>query len=107
METFKRIAAGFSAFWIAHAVHWYLVSEFSKFKRFDLIGSTMYATAFTAIGLAVGLVFRWPPANEAWRRAGKWSLLLSATGSLLLVYDYAGWRVWMEDSQTHWSRWPK
>ena len=85
MKTFTRIAVGFSVFWIAHAVHWYFVSEFSKFKRFDVIGSTMYATAFTVMGLIVGLIFRRRLAREAWRRLGKWSLLLSAAGVLLLV----------------------
>ena len=106
MKKPKQVAAAFVTFWLVQATHWYLVSEFSKFKRFDPVWSTLYALVFTAVGLSLGWAFRWKPAGDAWHRLGRWTFLLSVAGLFLVVHDYILWRQWLDGIPTPGRGWP-
>ncbi|MEO6994765.1 MAG: hypothetical protein ABI273_14245 [Lacunisphaera sp.] len=105
MPSFKRIWIAFAACWIAHATHWYFVSEFSKFKRFDPLWSAVVAILFTAACVIVGLVFRWKPARAFWTRLGWWSLSLSVAGVVLLAIDYTMKLQWSDMGDPYPPRW--
>lgn len=83
-----RIIPAFAAVWIVYSIHWYLVSEFSKFARFSFTSSTTYAAIFTVGGLLLGLMLKWQPLGSIWVRAGRWTLLISLLGIGLLAWDY-------------------
>jgi hypothetical protein len=83
-----RIPAGFAMIWISYSVHWYYISEFSKFARFSLFSSTTVAAFFTILALILGLVLMWKPIGAVWTRAGYWTLLISAAGIAILLCDY-------------------